>query len=287
MFNLHSEIISNPGDFRQMASGDSLITVYDCPLKNKFEDLWSEYSYITYVIEGRKIWHTSQGSFDLQKGSCVLIRKGACIVEQFFDTKFCLIFFFVPDKFICDVLKSKSKPLNNFNKKYRAVIPIDNNDAVHNFFNSMLTYFSTKQQPDNAILDLKFRELILTIADNPANTELLSYFCNLVKEPQSISLQSVMEENYCFNLKLEGFATLCARSLSSFKRDFQSIYQTSPAKWLLEKRLMHAHHLIVNSGKTVAEASFESGFENISHFSRAFKKRFGVAAASLKQQSVI
>jgi len=283
MFNLHAEILNNPGHFRQMASGDSLITVYDCPLKNKFEDLWSGHSYIAYVTEGRKIWHTSQGSFELQKGNCVLIRKGACIVEQFFDAKFCLVFFFIPDKFICDVLMSKSRPLANVNNPYHTVIPIDTNEAVHIFFNSMLTYFSSKQEPDNAILDLKFRELILTIADNPRNKELLSYFCDLVKKPQSLSLQRVMEENYCFNLKLEGFAALCARSLSTFKRDFQSIYQTSPAKWLLEKRLVHAYNLIVNSGKTVSEASFESGFENISHFSSAFRKRFGTAAASLKQ----
>lgn len=287
MFNLHTEIVNNPGFFKQMSSGETMITFYDCPLKNKFEGLWSEHSYIAYVTEGRKVWHTSQGPFQLQKGDCVLIRKGACIVEQFFDTKFCLVFFFVPDKFICDVLKSKSRPLANVNKNYHSVISINANEAVHNFFSSMLTYFSSNQQPDNALLDLKFRELILTLADNPANTELLAYFCDLVKKPGNLSLQRIMEENYCFNLKLEGFAGLSARSLSSFKRDFQNIYQTTPAKWLLEKRLMHAHNLIVNSGKTIAEASFESGFENISHFSSAFRKRFGVAAASLKQQSAV
>ncbi len=91
-----------------------------------------------------------------------------------------------------------------------------------------------------------------------------------------------MEENFCYNLKLEGFAKLCARSLSAFKRDFQNIYKTTPAKWLLEKRLAYAHHLLSNSGRTVAEASFESGFENNSHFSREFSKRFGVTPASIK-----
>lgn len=146
----------------------------------------------------------------------------------------------------------------------------------------MLTYFNARQQPDNAILDLKFRELILTIADNSKNAELLSYFCALIKEPQSLSLQSVMEENFQFNLKLEGFAELSARSLSAFKRDFKNIYKTSPAKWLLEKRLSHAHHLLSNMGKSVSEASFESGFENISHFSRAFKEVYGIPPAELK-----
>ncbi len=282
MFNLHTQIKGNPAHFRQMSCGESLITVYDCPLENKFEDMWSHYSYIVYVVEGRKIWHTTQGSFDLQKGSCVLVRKGACIVEQFFDTRFCLVLFFIPDKFICDVLKTKSSPLIKFNNYYQPVMQIENNEAVQSFYNSMLTYFNSKRQPDNAILDLKFRELILTISDNPANVELLAYFCALIKEPQTISLQQVMEENFCYNLKLEGFAKLCARSLSAFKRDFQNIYKTTPAKWLLEKRLAYAHHLLSNSGRTVAEASFESGFENNSHFSREFSKRFGVTPASIK-----
>ncbi len=265
-----------------MSCGESLITVYDCPLVNKFEDIWSHYSYIVYVIEGKKIWHTSHGSYDLQKGSCVLIRKGACIVEQFFDTKFCLILFFIPDKFISEVIKTKATPLKVVQKSYNPVISIKNNEAVKSFFDSMLAYFNSARQPDAAILDLKFRELILTIADNPVNTELLSYLSAVANQPKTHSLQQVMEENFCFNLKLEGFASLSARSLSTFKRDFKLLYKTTPAKWLLEKRLSHSRHLLSNLGKTVSEASFESGFENNSHFSRAFSKRFGVSPSELR-----
>ena len=84
-----------------------------------------------------------------------------------------------------------------------------------------------------------------------------------------------MEDNFCYNLKLEVYAELSHRSLSAFKRDFEKIFQSTPGKWLLEKRLHHAHHLLSNQHKTVSEAAFESGFESPSHFSRAFKKRFG------------
>jgi AraC-like DNA-binding protein len=96
-----------------------------------------------------------------------------------------------------------------------------------------------------------------------------------------------MEENFSFNLKLEEFARLSMRSLSAFKRDFQQVYQTSPGKWLLGKRLNHALHLISNIGKTVSEAAFESGFESPSHFSRAFRQRFGSSPATVKQQAII
>ncbi|MBK6483295.1 MAG: helix-turn-helix transcriptional regulator [Chitinophagaceae bacterium] len=80
-----------------------------------------------------------------------------------------------------------------------------------------------------------------------------------------------MEDNFCFNLKLEVFARLSNRSLSAYKRDFLRLYHTTPGKWLLEKRLHNAKHLLSHLGKTVAEAAYESGFENVSHFSRAYK----------------
>lgn len=220
MFNLYTAIVNNPQQYRQLRCRENLITLYNCPLENKIEDTWSHHNYIVYVIEGRKIWHTAHGSYDLQKGSCVFVRKGGCLVEQFFDTPFCLVVFFVPDEFISDVLKTKTYPLSKPGIRFEPIISINNDPGVHSFFHSMIPYFESERQPDPSLLELKFRELILTIADNPVNAELLSYFCSLLKEPLAISLQRVMEDNYCYNLKLEEFARLSNRSLSAFKRDF-------------------------------------------------------------------
>ena len=214
----------------------------------------------------------------------MFVRKGAVIVEQFYDASFCMVMFFLPDEFICDVLKSKATAIHKPDKKYEPLISIDNNITVHSFFQSMISYFDSNRVPDQSLLELKFRELILTIADNPANSELLSFFSLLLQEPQAVSLKNTMEENYCFNLKLEQFAQLSNRSLSAFKRDFQKQYNTTPGKWLLEKRLNHAMHLLTNNGRTVSEASYESGFENQSHFSRVFREHFGYPPASAKQK---
>jgi len=92
----------------------------------------------------------------------------------------------------------------------------------------------------------------------------------------------VMEDNFCYNLKLETYAELSNRSLSAFKRDFEKVFSCSPGKWLLEKRLHHALHLLKNQNKPVSEAAFESGFESPSHFSRSFKARFGKGPAEIK-----
>jgi len=287
LYNLNQYIVDTPSRCHRLSCGDALFTVYDCRIENKLADLWSHNNYIIYVAEGRKIWHTSQGSYDLQPGSCVFIRRGASIVEQFFDTHFCFYLFFVSDKFICEVLKTKSTPLHKSEKKYEPVIPIESSEAVHSFFKSMLPYFNATDAPDQSLLQLKFTELILTLADNKANKELLCYFCYLLHAPKTVSLQAVMEDNFCFNLKMEDFARLSYRSLSAFKRDFVQLYQTSPGKWLMEKRLAHAKHLLAMTGKTVGDAAFESGFESSSHFSRAFSRHFGVSPSSIKKEANI
>jgi AraC family transcriptional regulator, exoenzyme S synthesis regulatory protein ExsA len=292
MVNFQERLLSYPQYCRQFICKDSLITIFNCPpearlMKNKFSDLWSEENYIFYVLEGKKIWHTAHGSYEIGEGDCVLVRKGGCILEQFFDIGFCLVLFFVPDEFIYETLKTRSAPITKIHEKYKPVIRLQATDTLKSFFVSMYAYFAGTNTPDKSLLELKFKELILNIVDNPGNVEALSYFSSLMNEPQAVSLERTMNDNFCFNLGLEQYAALCNRSLSAFKRDFQKHFNCTPGKWLLENRLQHALLLLRHQGKTVAEAAFESGFQNISHFSRSFKERFGSSPTMAKEISAM
>jgi AraC family transcriptional regulator, exoenzyme S synthesis regulatory protein ExsA len=274
LFNIYEKIKADPKHFKQFRAKEALVTQYDCPLDTNLAELWSQHNYVIFVVEGIKIWHTPQGAFTLKKGDCVLVRKGASIVEQFFDAVFCLMVFFIPEDFIYAVLQSKQKLMARQLSTYTSVIPIEPSPFVSSFFHSMNAYFSADLVPDPALLEIKFRELVLTIADNPRNEMLLSYFSSILHDAPELSLQRVMEENFCFNLKLEAYARLCNRSLSAFKRDFLQIYGIPPGK--------HAKYLLVNLNKNATDAAFESGFENVSHFSRAFKDYFGQSPMQLK-----
>jgi AraC-like DNA-binding protein len=286
LYNLYTHIATDSNRSGSFTVGDSLMTILNCGLKHKYEDLWSHFSYVVYVLEGHKIWYTAHGSYDLREGSCVFVTKGACIVEQFFDAGFCFFLFFVSDEFITEVLKGKSRPVATAGKNYDPVIAIDNNSTVQIYVQSMMAHFEGKREPDRSLLELKFRELILMLADNPVNASLLSYFNSLLQTPRAVSMQKIMENNFSFNLGLKEFAKLSARSLSAFKRDFQKYFDTTPGKWLTEKRLNYAMYLLSNAGKTVSEAAFESGFENPSHFSRSFRLYFGVPPTSVKHRMI-
>jgi AraC family transcriptional regulator, exoenzyme S synthesis regulatory protein ExsA len=289
MVNFYEKVLQHPNYCRQFNCGNSLITIFNCPLearlsKSQYADLWSQYNYLFYVVEGRKIWHTAGKSFDIGRDTCVFVRKGAWIFENFLDVGFCVVLFFIPDEFICHTLKTRSRPLGISGADgFDPVMVLNPSDTLSAYFLSIGSYYSGTHEPDPSLLELKFRELVHIVADDPQNTALQCYFNSLLHEPQQVTLQRVMDENYCFNLKMEQYAQLSNRSLSTFKRDFMKIYNLAPGKWLLERRLNHAVQLLCNGRKTVSEVSFESGFESPSHFSRSFKERFGIAPTEYRQ----
>ena len=162
------------------------------------------------------------------------------------------------------------------------VISLEVNDMMLAYYESVIPYFHTPVKPSEDLLELKFRELLFNIIGNPANSELTSFLHSFVS-PQANNIQPVIEANYCYNLKLNEYARLCNRSLSSFKRDFYNVYGDSPASWLLNKRLDHSLKVLHDSGKTIADVAFESGFENSTHFSHVFKKHFGVSPLKYRQ----
>nr|WP_260171780.1 AraC family transcriptional regulator [Pedobacter cryoconitis] len=90
-----------------------------------------------------------------------------------------------------------------------------------------------------------------------------------------------MLENYQYNVPLENFSKLTGRSLASFKRDFEKIFQSSPRKWLKEKRLSEAYELIMKKQQKPADFYLDLGFENLSHFYTSFKEKFGVTPANI------
>ena len=153
------------------------------------------------------------------------------------------------------------------------LIDLETNEVLVAFFNSVLSYFDTERQPTEELLELKFKELLLNIISNP-NKELTAYLHKVFLSGND-DLRDIMERNYLYNLSLEEFARLGHRSLSKFKRDFDTVFGMSPGKWLMEKRLDYASRLLFNSKKSITDIVIESGFINITHFDRIFKKHFG------------
>lgn len=139
-------------------------------------------------------------------------------------------------------------------------------------FNSLLPYFELADALPSDIASFKVDEAIRVLrAIDPRVDGLLGYF----EEPGKLDLVQFMEQNYMFNLPLEKFGYLTGRSLTTFKKDFKNAFKNTPGKWLIQKRLELAHYQIFEKRRTPSDVYLDAGFENLSHFSFAFKKYFG------------
>ena len=287
MINYYQKARTNTEIFKQLFYKDLLFVYYDCPLGNTRQDRWSQYNYILYVVSGKKAYYTNTHSWVLTSGNAVFVKKGAYLVEKASEEDLCLMAFFLPDTYLCTFLaenRTLLKKAGNNTYESDLVIPLEVNEMMLAFYESVMPYFHSSVKPPEDLLELKFRELLYNIIGNPANTELNNFLYNLILS-QANSIQPVVESNYSYNLSLDAYAKLCNRSLSSFKRDFYSLYGESPARWLLNKRLALASRLLCNSNDPIVDISFESGFENSTHFSHAFKKHFGISPLNYRNKN--
>jgi AraC-like DNA-binding protein len=159
-----------------------------------------------------------------------------------------------------------------------AVIGLKPGPLYKSYFDSLSPYMQLDGGEDAGLITLKLKEaILLLLKSDPGLKDILFDF----SEPGKIDLEAFMNKNFHFNVDLNRFAYLTGRSLATFKRDFEKLFDLTPSRWLQQRRLQEAYYLIKRKGKTASDIYLDLGFEDLSHFSFAFKKQFGAAPTKI------
>ncbi|MCP9750586.1 helix-turn-helix domain-containing protein [Ferruginibacter sp. HRS2-29] len=147
---------------------------------------------------------------------------------------------------------------------------------------SLIPYFSLGDDLPADIAAIKIEEAISILRSIDRSVDgLLANF----EEPGKIDLTAFMERHYMFNMTMDKFGYLTGRSVATFRRDFKKAFNSTPQKWLTEKRLELAHYRLAQKKEKPIDVYFEAGFENLSHFSHVFKTHFGYPPNALLKNS--
>jgi AraC-like DNA-binding protein len=271
------ELIRALPSARSFEVGGLQFARFTCPVQDQPLGIWAESDHFIHVLSANSTWKTFRGTWSAGAGETVFFRKGAYISPPHVEENLCLLLFFVPDALVRQTVRELAaelpRKIEAFDPRELA-IRVNHDVGFTAFLHAMTEYFTDNEVPPEPLLKLKVKELITSILVGNNNPTLAAYFRSL-GALQAPALEWIMESNFRHNLSIEQFAQLCHRSVSSFKRDFQEQYHTSPGKWLLDRRLDCAASLLGTTDMSVTETMLECGFEELSHFSRAFKARFG------------
>lgn len=158
------------------------------------------------------------------------------------------------------------------------IYSFSNHPLLESCLASLIPYFEVESEFPESLAALKIEEAIniLRLIDPSVDSVLANF-----DVPGKIDLVDFMQRNFMFNMSLEKLGYLTGRSLSTFNRDFKKLFHTTPQKWLTDKRLELAYHHLADKKKKPTEVYLEVGFEDLSHFSFVFKKKYGVSPNKL------
>jgi AraC family transcriptional regulator len=86
-----------------------------------------------------------------------------------------------------------------------------------------------------------------------------------------------MHSCYAENISLDLLARISLLNPAYLLREFKKLFGLTPHQYLTVTRLAQAEELVIGTNKSVSEILAETGFIDLSSFSKLFKRRFGLS----------
>ncbi|MBC7889706.1 MAG: AraC family transcriptional regulator [Ferruginibacter sp.] len=109
--------------------------------------------------------------------------------------------------------------------------------------------------------------------------------------PQEAAFMQKINAVIKANLENENFDTtaLCkamSKSRTQLFRRLKSLIRQAPANYIKMMRLQKAKELLETTDCTISEIAFKTGFQTVSHFTKSFKKQYGILPSGFRRTSI-
>ena len=232
-----------------------------------------------YIMEGKSVMMSANDSFEMKQKEGVFMKCGnylhrflegseanqcQAIGIHFYPEVLKQVFDDDLPFFIQEAQKSKGVSIKK--------VVVD--ELLKNYIDSLQHYFDNPSLVNEELIKLKVRELIMLLIKTDHSNAIQSILQDLFN-PETYTFREVVEAHLYDNVGVEDLAGLAGLSVSSFKRKFKDVYQTSPAKYLKVKKLEKAADLLKVSNQRISEIAYDSGFNDLAHFSNSFLSHYG------------
>lgn len=270
------DVVSLPDDLK--IDNSSELKVFDYKTSNEcFKQMVSlKQNTFSFLLEGGKEVFSDKTSISIQNSNFILMKSGNCLMTERVTTSssnYRSILFFFSNERLLSFLK-KYKIENSIQSTNDSIFSFKYDVFLSNFVLSLIHISKLDIQIQSKLLELKFDELFIYLIEINNYNFIYALVSNV--DSQTGHFIEVVETNKLNKLSLKELSFLSNRSVSTFKRDFEKHYQESPSKWFQERRLEHAAYLLKNELKRPSDIFEDVGYESLSNFIQAFKRKYDV-----------
>lgn len=261
-----------------------LVDGLSCVVYKQLDDpVWHKEGYVsthavTMVLKGLLRIENEDGLFvEVPENKMVFLPKGLYTISDIIPRggSFEAVVFF----FERDVITGFLDSLNFKCSKEKRVshLVLDSSENLRLFVDNLLRVYGNQERPNRQLTGMKLFEFLHLLNAAQVSQNCLPMALATLNNKERKSLREFMHANFSKPLNIEDYAYLTGRSLSTFRRDFKAQFGgISPKQWLIDRRLEKAHTLLSKNHTTVGDVVFEIGYENVPHFIKAFKERYGL-----------
>lgn len=218
--------------------------------------------------------------FTNSDGETELAQPGACIL---FTPKYYQNYQAEHKFFNSFVEFSSTIPLEEeFDIQYNTLFYPPNYEVINHIIQNIYQEYITHGDYSKEMQTMYLRQLIITLAriflektsETPQDFGFYSEFLSV-----RLTMLSRCEEEWTVNR----LCALLSLGKSQFYKLYRKYFNSSPMDELIHARLQSALFRMTNESMTIRQAALSSGFQNINHFNRIFKKNFNCSPSEYKK----
>lgn len=158
----------------------------------------------------------------------------------------------------------------------------ENTEDIHWILKSIYHEFIRGLEHHEEMADSYIRQLLITLHRSQQQSESSVIRQNIY--PDLLSLRTNMLQNCSQEWNLDKLCDTLNIGKSQFYKYYSLYFHSTPKDDLIRARLQKARYLLTNDAMTIQQAAYASGFQNLCHFSRIFKKFCGCTPGAYRKQ---
>ncbi|WP_019029843.1 helix-turn-helix domain-containing protein [Colwellia piezophila] len=276
------------------AGPESELSIYDTYQQAKKVKLQSDQLLFCAMVTGKKVMHSTQNDFhgEFLPHESFIMAPGSSVeidfpIAQISQPTTCLAIEISRERVQqVSAMLNQQQPLNQVFGHWQY-----DNKLVHTHHNSetqsvlnRIVHIYTENHPDrSAMVALAVSELTIRLLHQKTRDFILAFS---QQEPDNNGLNAALnhlELNLAEHLNIDDLARIACMSRTKFFYEFKLHLGCSPMAYQLQRRLKQAAGLL-KTGQQITQTCFTLGFSNTSHFSRCFKKLYGISPRQYKER---
>ena len=152
------------------------------------------------------------------------------------------------------------------------------------FISVIQGYFQNPELVSDDLVVLKLKELIHILMHTEQHQDIKIMLGDLF-HTNAYELKEVVHAHIFDDVSIEDLAFFSGMSLSTFKRKFKTVFNSSPTQYINTKRIERAEYLLRTSSERISDIAYDCGFNDIGYFSKMFKTKFNQSPSEYRKVS--